>query len=228
MEKFTTMNWIIFSGLLVFGFVGTVYTLYQYVQTVRGEAELKAAQKETFYLQNEALKLALGEGRPIVSILATSETDFLFTIISESNYPIYDVSLSICDFDKIVKCFGGWSDGKYIVDKECVTPNVFTYPDFNLKSNTAHNTDIIFSFDENIRHFTFKIHARNGITIYQSAFQKLTSGEIIHHYRRFILKEGKYEAMGIEGDLAKDEVYWMKHFFPTVDFSTGIINKKYR
>lgn len=166
-------------------------------------------------IQNETIKMTIGEGIPNVEINNFANNIYTVGIRNRGNYPIYDVSLSMYDFDLIKKtCPLIMDKGILIVDEDCLDLNtIYFSPDNTIRSKGRVRLNQTITLKEGYNNIVFNSHARHNSFIFRYVI-KNDNQKLSFVYKVYDVNSSGRPEVFTDGKLKISEDYWDKNFPP--------------
>lgn len=234
---------IILGGLIVTGYTGAQFIKSVNSEAEAEEAQkdrdsiekefrtqLAAKNEEISILQNQAndklteansklietIKMTIGEGIPNVIINNFADNLYTVRIANTGKYPIYDVSLSMYDFDLIMKSCPSLIDkGMLIIDEDCLDLKTTYFTPFEQtvrsKGNARLNQTI--TLKEGYNNLVFNSHARHNSFLIRYVI-KNDKQNISFAYKVYDVGAPGRPEVYTDGELKISEDYWEKKFPP--------------
>lgn len=173
--------------------------------------ESKVVQK----IQDDTIKYMVGDGIPTLLFDSNSDGPIHPVVVNRTNYPIYDVSIRVDDFDKILKCKTEIDGDKIAIDRSCVEQISKISPQFSLAINGGNTFGAyIIEPTKGIRHFRIDIRTRHRNFTYLCVLFYDTSLK----YRIRVYEMQKDISLKLleehdHGLKELNETYWNEHFY---------------
>jgi hypothetical protein len=166
-------------------------------------------------IQNETIKMTIGEGIPNVEINNFANNIYTVGIRNRGNYPMYDVSLSMYDFDLIKKtCPLIMDKGILIVDEDCLDLNtIYFSPDNTIRSKGRVRLSQTITLKEGYNNIVFNSHARHNSFIFRYVI-KNDNQKLSFVYKVYDVNSSGRPEVFTDGKLKISEDYWDKNFPP--------------
>lgn len=163
----------------------------------------------------ETVKNVVGDGYCIFEVWGSNDLNNAYAgaLRSKSNYPIYDVSYLIYDYDSVYKCPAYKKANLTYVDLNCfelysiagkiatLPKNVYNYVEYSFLSKQKHKT------------FEIKIHTRNA-SYHQLAIYELKRGFCRKSYKLYRFDGPNISLVEYVNELNLTNEEWEKAFFP--------------
>ena len=183
--------------------------------------ELLKANRKINELTNETLKVALGSGYLEVNLNWHKSSDYEFIITNNSDYPIYDISIELIDFDILINCPQKRANGIVTISEKCLSPAVIRGNRINVIPNTNITFGPKLQFSNNFKHFLVKVHSRNSTTIRLCVFEKKENNIVKMSSRFYLSKKSGLEMIEEKNEIGLTKDYWEEHFFKEIVFSVA-------
>ena len=173
--------------------------------------------KLSIALSRNALKIndaILGKGYGIFEIVGSNVEGFCYgQIMYYNSLPIYDVTVSIADFDSLIHCKSVYFPNKFMVDQDCYYKYVKDVEVKTLFPKTESHIKYGFFSQERMKNLEIIFTSRGG-RFAQQAVYKLQAGLCPKSYRLYKIDGDKLIFIKAVNELKLPNSYWEKNFFP--------------
>ncbi|MBF4515806.1 hypothetical protein IRZ71_05605 [Flavobacterium sp. ANB] len=213
-DLFSAWNWFWFFVIFSAGASATVYSLYQYYQSVVSDDELSNQKVKTEYYQNETLKYALGDGYAVV-LLGENPNQNTFNVFLEntSKYPIYDSELSGINYTQLKNCGINESANEVIVNRACfLANNAIIFENHNLKPGKISPLNYAFRKETRSLFYVFQLSARHITTIqYCINLYDVATSRYTYSYKLFKIEPNNSYTLLKEGGPQLNPEIWKQN-----------------
>lgn len=162
----------------------------------------------------ELNKSVMGDGYAIFGLVGkTEKSQFYGTLLSISDYNIYDLSLLISDFDEIMKyCKTKNVGDNHIIDHDCYFKNTKADKIAGIPIRSSHFPNYNLTTTQKRKHLEIKITTRNNRTVQHSVFE-MKKGVCLQSYRLYQHNGKIWELIQEINPLDLSKEYWVNHFY---------------
>lgn len=164
--------------------------------------------------QTETLKKVMGAGYAKIIVGGVDENNLKCYIESLSNYPMYEVEITVCNYNEIIKC-NQKADGKgnIIINRKCFNSNSLTFENtFTL--NSQKTRPLGYTFKKDKTHFVlFKIATKHSTTFQYSIIEFERKQNLVYHaYKIFEVDMNGATKLLEDNSAEYPEELWTKNF----------------
>lgn len=180
--------------------------------------------EDNFSLSRELTKNVLGDGFAIFGVVGQKKPgNYYCQLTSVSEYPIYDISLLITDFESAIKCKNKRIGDDFIFDDECFYKSSYEFSFNTLAPKMRKFVDHNFISREKYKNMEIKISSRKVNILQQSVFE-LKPGPCRQSYRIYKIDNGAIKLIIEKNELNLPDTYWLENFFPIQNRKLSILN----
>ncbi|MCY7358811.1 MAG: hypothetical protein LH609_15405 [Rudanella sp.] len=174
-------------------------------------------------------RYVLGDGYAVFILIGRAQSNQYFGIVeSLSNYPIYDLSVSVTDFDETIKCRSNYVGKTFMIEQDCFLKNTKDNSVNILRPRNYSPFIYEVNSTEKYKKLEVKIYTRNTNILQQIIF-KLQKGHCPQSYRtyQYLTKSDSFKLIKSDNKLNISDREWTQSFMPINRRMLGIDEKQY-